>query len=150
MMLAPPVRAAARLLDHLAPVFDLLARLYVAKVFFKAGLVKIQSWSATLSLFENEYAVPLLPSDVAAYLGTGVELFFPVLLALGLAARPAALIMFVFNIVAVVSYPDISPAGVKDHMLWGALLAMVVFHGPGKWSLDHLVWRHVASRVAAV
>lgn len=146
MTLAPSLRAAARLLDHLAPAFDLLARLYVARVFFKAGLVKIQSWSATLSLFENEYAVPLLPSDVAAYLGTGVELFFPVLLALGLAARPAALVLFVFNIVAVVSYPDISPAGVKDHMLWGALLAMVVFHGAGKWSVDRLIARRLGSR----
>lgn len=145
MTLAPSVRAAARLLDHLVPAFDLLARLYVARVFFKAGLVKIQSWSATLALFENEYAVPLLPSDVAAYLGTGVELFFPILLALGIAARPAALVLFVFNIVAAISYPDISPAGLKDHMLWGALLAMVFFHGAGKWSLDHVAWRRFAS-----
>src|SRR5690606_10961788 len=35
-------------LDWLAPLGDLLLRLYVANVFWKAGLVKIQSWSSTL------------------------------------------------------------------------------------------------------
>ena len=44
--------------------------------------------------------------------------------------------LFVFNIVAAISYPDLSDAGLKDHMLWGALMLVTFFHGPGKISLD--------------
>src|SRR5881628_931209 len=75
-----------------APLADLGVRLFVAAVFFQSGLTKIANWSSTLSLFENEYAVPLLPPQVAAFLGTGVELFFPVLLVLGLGTRFAAFV----------------------------------------------------------
>ena len=92
-------------------------------------------------LFENEYAVPLLEPATAALLGTGAELILPFLLALGLLARPAAIALFVFNIVAVVSSPDISPAGVNDPWHWGFLIAVTIFHGPGKLSLDHLIGR---------
>ncbi len=135
--LAPGVRAVALL----APVLDLALRLYVANVFFKSGLVKIQSWTSTLALFEYEYAVPLLSPVAAAYLGTAAELLLPPFLALGLGGRLAALALFVFNWVAVISYPDISDAGVKDHILWGWLLAVAFFHGPGKLSIDNLLAR---------
>ena len=136
------IQSLIKLIDWLAPVFDLAIRLYVAQVFFRSGLVKIQSWDSTLSLFANEYAVPLLPPELAAYLGTAAELCLTPLLALGLAGRFTALAMFVFNIVAATSYPDISDAGIKDHILWGALLAVTFFHGPGKLSVDHLLKRH--------
>ena len=135
-----------RLIDWLAPVFDLAIRLYVAQVFFRSGLLKIQSWDSTLSLFANEYAVPLLPPELAAYLGTAAELCLPPLLALGIAGRFTAAALFVFNIVAATSYPDISDAGIKDHILWGALLAVTFFHGPGKLSVDHLFKRRLANQ----
>jgi putative oxidoreductase len=110
-------------------------------VFFQAGLTKFASWSSTLALFESEYRVPLLPPEVAAYLGTGVELGFPVLLVLGLGSRFAAAVLFVFNVVAVVSYPDLSEVGLKDHQYWGLLLLVPLFYGPGRLSLDHLIRR---------
>ena len=132
---------AVRGIEQAAPLFDLGLRLYVANVFFKSGLVKIQSWESTLMLFEHEYAVPLLSPALAAWLGTAAELILPPLLALGLASRATAVALFVFNIVAVTSYPDISPAGVKDHVLWGFLLATTFFHGPGPLSLDRLARR---------
>lgn len=134
-------------LDRLAPFADLALRLYVANVFWKSGLVKIQSWSSTLYLFEYEYAVPLLPPTAAAYLGTGIELVFPVLLALGLAGRLAAAVLFVFNIMAVVSYPTLNAAGVADHQLWGLLLAVLVVRGPGALSLDRLLWPSLRRRL---
>ncbi|HKW84541.1 MAG TPA: DoxX family protein [Burkholderiaceae bacterium] len=133
------LRLARRTLDAGAPAVDLAVRLFVASVFFKSGLTKIASWSSTLSLFQNEYAVPLLPPEVAAWLGTGVELFFPVLLVLGLGSRFAAAVLFVFNIVAVMSYPDLGEVGLKDHQTWGLLLLVTLLHGPGKLSLDHLL-----------
>ena len=128
---------AAALEAWVAPVFDLAIRLYIAKIFFWAGLTKIQSWSTTLTLFEYEYDVPLLPSDVAAVLGTGAELILPPLLALGFVSRPAAVALFVFNYVAAISYPDISDAGLKDHFYWGFLMLVPLFHGPGRFSVDH-------------
>lgn len=140
--LADQVGAAHRGLQALAPLADLAVRLFVAAVFFKSGLTKIATWSSTLALFENEYAVPLLRPEIAAWLGTGVELAFPVLLALGLGARFSALVLFVFNIVAVISYPDLGAVGLRDHQTWGLLLLVSLLHGPGRISLDHLIGRH--------
>jgi putative oxidoreductase len=137
---------AAHAVELLAPVLNLAIRLYVANVFFKSALTKVQSWGSTLALFEYEYAVPLLSPQAAAYLGTAVELVAPILLALGLGSRLVAVVLFAFNIVAVISYPDISPAGVKDHVLWGWLLAVVFVYGPGKVSLDHLVTRWISRK----
>ena len=62
----------------------LAARLYVAQVFFSAGLTKLRDWDTTLALFADEYHVPLLPPAVAAVAGTAGELVLPLLLALGL------------------------------------------------------------------
>jgi putative oxidoreductase len=140
------VLAAARRLitiaeQYAAPVLDLIIRIWVAKAFFLSGLTKIQSWDSTLALFGNEYAVPLLPPELAAYMGTFTELFFPVLLVLGLGTRFAAGVLFVFNIIAVISYPDLGEVGLRDHQYWGLLLLIPLLHGPGKISVDHFVRR---------
>lgn len=139
-------RAVRRGLDQLVPALDLLVRVFVASVFFNSGLTKIANWSSTVSLFENVYAVPLLPPELAAWLGTGVELVFPVLLLFGLGTRFAAAVLFVFNIVAVISYPDLGEVGLKDHQTWCLLLLVTLLHGPGKWSLDHLFGRRLFDR----
>lgn len=133
------VRPITKTLDFLTPALLLGTRLWVANVFFKSGLVKLQSFESTIFLFEFEYQVPLLSPQVAAYLGTFTELTFPVLLALGLGGRFSAVVLFIFNIVAVISYPDLHAAGIKDHQLWGFMLAILVFYGPGKLSLDHFL-----------
>jgi putative oxidoreductase len=128
-------------LNSLAPLVDLGVRLFVAGVFFQSGLTKISNWDSTLALFDNVYAVPLLPTQIAAVLGTGVELIFPVLLALGLGTRVSAFVLFVFNILAVISYPDLSAAGLKDHQTWGLLLLVTLLHGPGRVSVDQWIGR---------
>ena len=133
-----------------APVLDLVIRLWVAKVFFMSGLVKIQSWSTTLALFEGEYHVPLLAPQLAAYLGTGAELLLPLFIALGLGGRLAAAALFVFNIIAVMSYPDLSEAGLKDHQYWGLMMLVTLFHGPGRLSLDHWLRRRWELRTSHV
>ncbi len=143
MNLVQPLRRLLRPtvtgLDFLAPLLDLGIRLFVASVFFKSGLTKIETWDSTLWLFEYEYAVPFLPPEVAAVLGTAAELSLPVLLAFGIATRLGAVALFLFNIVAVISYPGLNAVGLKDHVLWGALLLVPIFHGPGALSLDHLI-----------
>jgi putative oxidoreductase len=128
-------------LTVLSPVVDLGVRLWVANVFFTSGMTKIQNWSSTVSLFENEYAVPILPPEIAAYIGTATELTLPVFLVLGLITRPAAIALFVFNIVAALTYPDISALGIKDHQVWGLLMLVTTVHGPGKLSLDYWIRR---------
>lgn len=130
-------------LDAARPLGDLAIRLYAADVFWKSGLTKIASWDTTLALFENEYTVPFLPPQLAALLGTGIELAMPVLLALGLGARFAAFVLFAFNIVAVVSYPELSPAGFANHVTWGLLLLVPLLHGAGRLSLDHFIGRRL-------
>jgi len=133
-------------LHALGHAVDLAIRLYVANVFFSSGLVKIRSWEGTLYLFENEYRVPLLPPEAAAWLGTFGELAFPPLLALGLASRFAALSLSVVNIVAVVSFWHVLSANqpaLMSHFYWGLLLLVTLCHGPGKLSLDHWLWRRL-------
>ena len=122
---------------------DLAIRLYIADVFFAAGLTKIRDWDSTQALFREEYHVPLLPPDVAAMLGAFGELFFPVLLGLGLATRFAALSLTLVNIIAVIAYWHVLKdldAALAQHLYWGALLLVTLLHGPGKLALDHVVW----------
>ena len=135
-------KALLRGTEWLTPVLDLGIRVLVGMVFFQSGLTKIASWSATVSLFEDgTYVVPFLPPALAAYLGTAAELGLPVLLVLGLGGRFAAFALFIFNIIAVVSYPDLSEVGLKDHQYWGVLLLVTLLHGPGKLSIDHFIRR---------
>lgn len=124
-------------IDFLSPLLDLAIRVWVANIFWKSGMTKIASWDSTVALFTYEYHVPLLSPEMAAFLGTAVELTMPVLLVLGLGARFSAAVLFVLNIVAVISYPDLNETGIKDHYYWGLLLLIPLLHGPGKLSIDH-------------
>lgn len=130
-------------LQALGHVVDLVIRLHVADAFFKSGLVKVGNWGGTLYLFENEYRVPLLAPEAAAWLGTFGELAFPPLLALGLAARFAALSLSVVNLVAVISFWHVlsqNEAALMSHWYWGLLLLVILCRGPGKLSLDYWLW----------
>jgi putative oxidoreductase len=128
--------ALARLTHGLQSLGLLAARLYVAQVFFLSGLTKIRDWSVTLALFEDEYHVPLLSPELAAYLGTAGELGLSALLALGLAGRFAAAGLSVVNVMAVLSLAEIAPAALAGHQLWGCLLLVIALWGAGALSAD--------------
>lgn len=121
-------------------LLSLAIRLFIGWQFFKAGMIKISDWEATLALFQYEYQVPLLSPVLAAFMGTAGELVFPVLLALGLLSRPAALGLFAVNAMALLSYPALwefeCPAAVNDHLYWGALLLVPLAFGPGRIAID--------------
>lgn len=138
-LLSKPYDLFTTSLSYLQPISDVIIRLYVANVFWKSGVNKFQSWETTVFLFEYEYSVPLLSPEVAAAAGTFTELFFPVLLVIGLMGRFSAFVLFVFNIVAVLSYPTLNDAGIVQHTLWGLLLMGLMVHGVGKLSLDQLL-----------
>jgi len=136
---APLARGAAWLVAPAA----LAARLYVAWAFLHSGWLKASDWDQTLALFQTEYHVPLLSPTLAAYAGAGGELLFGTLLALGLFGRASALGLSAVNALAVISYrhvlfADGFEAALGQHLLWGALLAALVVHGPGRLSVDGL------------
>lgn len=128
---------ALGLLQLLASPALLSARLYIAWVFFKAGLTKINNWESTLFLFEYEYQVPYLSIELAAQLATFGELVLPVLLALGLLTRISAIGLFIVNVVAVIAYLDISLAAYNLHLVWGVIILANIIYGGGKLALDH-------------
>ncbi|MGD2130804.1 MAG: DoxX family protein [Lysobacterales bacterium] len=137
-----------QVLDRLAPIVDLAARLYVAKVFFASGWNKIQDWDTALYLFREEYHVPLLPPEFAAYLGAGGELGFSALLVIGLWTRFSAAGLFVLNVVAVVSYYGAlktSPVALQDHLEWGLLLGLLAVGKARQLTVDHLLIGRVAA-----
>ncbi|MBS0375678.1 MAG: DoxX family protein [Proteobacteria bacterium] len=134
----------ARLAGWLASPFALATRVWVGWVFVKSGWLKVSDWSSTLSLFESEYRVPVLPPHLAAYVGAGGELVFGSLVILGLAGRASALGLLAVNAMAVISYrhvllADGFEAALGQHVLWGFMLLTLAIHGPGRWSLDGLL-----------
>jgi putative oxidoreductase len=145
--LLPLLATAQRLLTHLQAPATLAARVFVGLAFFRSGLTKIADWDTTLALFADEYHVPLLPPDVAAVAGTFGELFFPVLLVLGLLGRFSAFSLSFVNIVAVLSLSEIAPAALQQHQFWGALLVGILLWGPGKWSVDAWWWPKVTRQL---
>jgi len=116
------------------------ARVGIAAVFFLSGRTKVTGFMtlkpSTYELFKTEYALPLIPYDIAAHLATFAEHTFPVLLVLGLFSRFAASgLLFMTLIIEIFVYPDAWPT----HLIWGGLLLMVISRGAGKWSLDRVL-----------
>jgi putative oxidoreductase len=111
-------------------------RLAVGATFFRSGLLKVQSFDTAITLFRDEYRLPLLPPELAAYMGTTVELSAPVLLVLGLFARAgaAALLLMTLTIQFLV-YPE----NWTEHLMWASILAYVLSRGPGALSIDRIV-----------
>jgi putative oxidoreductase len=126
--------------------YSLLAiplRLAVATVFWNSGMTKLANWDATLQLFEDEYKVPLLPPDIAAYIGASIELSTPVLLVLGFLTRPAALVLLgMTSIIEIFVYPLAWPT----HIQWAAMLLVLLCRGAGDLSVDHWLWRRFGER----
>ena len=108
----------------------LVARFGVASVFWRSGQTKVEGFhirKATFFLFRDEYKVPLLPPDLAAYISTIAEHVFPILLVIGFASRLSALALFGMTMVI-------------QHILWVGLMLIIIARGPGALSLDHLLW----------
>ncbi|MFT4941111.1 MAG: putative oxidoreductase [Paraglaciecola sp.] len=142
-------RNVARKISLLESVALLAARFYVGWAFFSSGLTKLRDWDSTLTLFEYEYQVPILPFELAAYLGTAAEIILPLLLIAGLASRFSALGLFFVNIVAVISLEEIAPAAFAEHILWGVLLVQVVIFSGGRFALDRIAQEQLFNRKAS-
>ena len=144
--LAVPLQTVRRLLGRFpAPLLDLLLRSGVALVFWKSGMAKLANWELTVALFADEYQVPLLSPEVAAWLATAAEITCPILLIAGLGARfgAAALLGMTFVIQSFV-YPE----NWSEHLLWAAILLYVLTRGAGALSFDHVIARWLFGRQA--
>jgi putative oxidoreductase len=117
-------------------------RFAVATVFWSSAMAKLANWDTTLSLFADEYQLPLLPPAIAAYMATTVELTTPVLLVLGLLTRPTAFVLLGMTaIIEIFVYPLAWPT----HIQWAAMLLVLLCRGAGALSVDHLLWRRFGS-----
>ena len=130
----------ARLLPDAALL--LLDRVAVAAIFFLSGRTKVQGLftikDSTYELFRSEYALPLLPPELAAHMAAAAENIAPVLLVLGLATRPAAAVLLGMTaVIEIFVYPDAWPT----HLSWAGLLPPLIARGAGGWSLDRLLAR---------
>jgi putative oxidoreductase len=137
----PVARLHQRLTNQVpeAPV-ALLLRIAVAAPFFLSGRTKVEGFltlkDSTFYLFAEEYRVPLLPSDLAAYAATWAEHALPILIVLGLLTRPAA---FGLLVMTAMIQLFVVPAGWPTHLLWLAPLVYLIARGPGAWSVDRLL-----------
>jgi len=119
----------------------LVARLSIAAVFWQSGQTKVDGFrlnDTAVYLFENEYRLPLVDPTVAAYLAAISEHLFPVLLAIGLGSRFAALALLGMTLVIEIF---VYPAAWPTHGTWAAALLLIIARGPGVLSLDHVIAR---------
>jgi len=132
----------ARLVDSVShfvshPLLALGARLSMAGVFLMSGRTKVDGWltvsDTAVSLFEDEYKLPLLPPELAAQLAAYAEHLFPLLLVLGLATRLSATALLAMTLVIQIF---VYPAAWATHLGWATLLLYLVGRGPGALSLD--------------
>lgn len=134
-----PVATVIRQLERIpVAIPQIVFRLAMATVFWRAGQTKLANWDLTVQLFRDEYKVPVLPPEIAAYMATMVEHVTPVMLILGLGARLGATAMLGMTLVIqLFVYPQSYP----DHLLWASPLLYLIMKGPGVLSLDHLIRR---------
>ena len=131
-------RIAARLLP--LDLILLVQRVGTAAIFFQSGRTKVEGWftlsESTFFLFENDYALPLLPPVQAAYASTAAEHVFPILLVLGLFTRLSAPGLLAMTLVIqIFVYPDAWPT----HLSWAGLATSLIAFGGGRVALDRLV-----------
>lgn len=113
-------------------------RMAVAWVFWSSALTHLANWETTLFLFADEYRVPLLPPEWAAWLGVALEVAAPIALLLGLGTRlAAAALLGMTTVIEVFVYPQAWPT----HLQWGAMLLVLLCRGPGGLSLDAWIAR---------
>ncbi|MFM9845455.1 MAG: DoxX family protein [Dongiaceae bacterium] len=136
-------RRALALLERIPfAIAPLLMRIGMGLVFWRSAQTKLANWDTTLLLFREEYRVPVLPPELAAYLATAVELTAPILLAFGLATRLGAGAMLGMTLVIqLFVYPQSYP----DHLLWAGPLVYLVLRGPGALSIDHAIQKRFSA-----
>lgn len=116
-----------------------LARIGIGTTFVRSGMLKLDGWADgnTLTLFREEYRLPVIPPEIAAYLATSAELSLPLLLFVGLGTRFAALaLLFMTLVIEVFVYPN----AFDTHGVWAVALLFLMKYGAGVFSLDTVIY----------
>jgi putative oxidoreductase len=117
----------------------LAARLFPAVIFWQSGRTKVNGLSikdSTYTLFEQTYALPVIPPHIAAVAATFAEHLMPIFLVLGLFTRASALALLVMTLVIqIFVFPD----AWLTHGLWAICFLIVITKGPGVLSLDKIL-----------
>jgi putative oxidoreductase len=127
----------------------LLARAAIAGIFWRAASTKLANFDLTIALFQDEYLrnLPFLPAAAMAYIATGIEIAMPALILAGLLTRLATLPLIGMTLfIQLFVYPTSWP----DHLVWIALLAMLLSRGAGVVSADALLAHLWGSRFSKV
>jgi putative oxidoreductase len=114
----------------------IVARIGIATTFWRSGLTKIDGWSNgnTLALFTEEYKLPVIPPEIAAYVATACELSMPILILSGFFTRFVALVLLCMTLtIEIFVYPN----AFDTHGVWAACLLYLMKYGPGILSIDH-------------
>lgn len=122
----------------LQPLLLLAIRLWMARIFWHSAMTKISDWQSTIFLFKEEYKVPIISPEHAAYLATATEIAAPILLTIGFMSRLASLSMLAMTIVIQLTYLDF-----QEHFYWMFLLLTIICFGSGKISLDYIVIKQI-------
>jgi len=123
----------------------LIARVSVGTTFLRSGLLKVEGWKDgnTLALFRDEYKLPLLPPEIAAYMATAAELALPPLLIAGLFTRYAGLALLGMTLVIQVF---VYPNAFDTHGVWAVSLLYLIKYGAGSFSVDRLLGQMPAAK----
>jgi putative oxidoreductase len=119
----------------------LAARISVGTVFLRSGLLKIEGWGEgnTLALFRDEYRLPAIPPEAAAYMATAAELALPPLLIAGLFTRFAALALLGMTLVIEIF---VYPNAFDTHGVWAVCFLYLMKYGAGGFALDRFIEPH--------
>jgi len=126
-------------------------RLLLAYEFWVAGMEKYNgsNWFANV---QSDFPFPFnfVPPEVSWQLSTWFELIGSVALVIGLATRFFSLSLIVLTIVAWAAIHSASGYNVCDNgyklpLIYLVMFAPLLFGGAGKFSLDHLIWKRVAT-----
>ena len=120
--------------NWVAPLANVVVRVYIGLIFFRSGLAKTEDFEETIEFFEDDWALPFLSAEPAAWLATIGELVLPVLLFVGLFTRISAAGLFVMAAV-IQCYVFQMP----EHLLWMSVLGLLVAYGGDRISLDNFV-----------
>lgn len=115
----------------------LLARLIPAWIFWASARTKVDGFAiadGTWWLFENEYALPIIPSALAAVLATVAEHVFAIFLVLGFATRLSAAALLGMTLVIQIF---VYPTAWITHGLWAVCFLALIAKGPGALSVDY-------------
>lgn len=138
-----PARAIAWLDEVPYSALAIPLRLAVATVFWNSAMTKLANWETALALFADEYKLPLVSPQLAAYSAVTIELAAPILLVVGLGTRAAALVLLAMTgVIEIFVYPQAWPT----HLQWAAMLLVLLCRGPGRFSLDCWIRRHSSSQ----